>query len=167
LGLSAVAAHRLAHTPWAALFDRVAPPAGHLARRLAASLAKRVPYHHRLGLDVPATFADALVDGMRLMDAGVIRVEALDRMVDAAIRQPETPAAELFRPFRVSEDGVVDSVIRSAVERARALPGRSAGTRVRWAMGEVMRGLVGRADPRAVEQALAGQLAAHPSEVAP
>ena len=104
---------------------------------------------------------------MRLINAGAIRAEALDRMVDAVVRRPDATVADLFAPFRISEDGVVDRTVRSSVERAQALPNRSPGTRVRWAMGEVMRNLVGRADPRAVERRLVEQLAASPSEVVP
>jgi glutamyl-tRNA(Gln) amidotransferase subunit E len=167
LGLSAVAAHRLAMAPWAGTFDDIAPPSGDLARRLAASLAKRWPYHRRKGRAIPATFADVIAEAMRRIDARAIRVEALDRLVDGAIRRPHATVAELFATFRLSEDGALDRVIRSAVERARALPERSAGMRVRWAMGEVMRGQVGRADPQAVERRLAEQLATAPSEVAP
>jgi glutamyl-tRNA(Gln) amidotransferase subunit E len=169
LGLDDVAAHRLAHAPWGAgaLFDRIKPPTGNLARRLAASLAKRLPYHQRKGRPVPESFAKVLAEGVRLIEAGAIRVEALDRMVDAAIRRPDATVAEVFAPFRISEDGVVDHAIRSSVERARALANRSPGARVRWAMGEVMRNLVGRADPRAVERRLVEQLATSPSEAVP
>jgi len=167
LGLDAVAAHRLAHAPWAEVFDRIAPPPGDLGRRLAASLAKRWPYHRRKGRAAGTTFADVLAEGIRRIDAGEIRAEALDRMVDAAVRRPHATVAELLAPFHPLEDGALDRVIRSAVARARALPERRPGMRVRWAMGEVMRGHVGRADPRAVDRRLSEQLAAAPSEVAP
>jgi glutamyl-tRNA(Gln) amidotransferase subunit E len=47
LQLSPLAAQRLARAPWADLFDGVAPAPGAPARRLAAALEQRLPYHAR------------------------------------------------------------------------------------------------------------------------
>jgi glutamyl-tRNA(Gln) amidotransferase subunit E len=47
LGLDPPVAWRLAHAPWADLFDRLDPVRGDLAQRLAATLEKRIPHHRR------------------------------------------------------------------------------------------------------------------------
>jgi glutamyl-tRNA(Gln) amidotransferase subunit E len=165
LGLSAAAADRLARAPWGAAFDEAAPPAGDLARRLALSLAKRMPYHARRGVSAPALGA-VLGRVIRAIGAGEIRAEALDRLVDAAFARPDTTGDELLAPFRAAPP-VLARVVEHVAGGAGALNGRSPETLLRWAMGEAMRPLLGRADPVAVRRLLAERLAPRPSEVAP
>jgi glutamyl-tRNA(Gln) amidotransferase subunit E len=168
LGLPPGAAHALASAPWAALFDAVfaaSPAPAALPRRLAASLAKRVPYHRRAGRPVPQTAASVLTDAVARMASGEIRAEALDRIVDAAITRPGVPAAQLLAPFAPPpSDG--EAVVDAAVSAAGRLNGRPLATRLRWAMGGVMPRLLGQADPEAIRRRLEERLAAVAAEAA-
>jgi glutamyl-tRNA(Gln) amidotransferase subunit E len=166
LGLADAAAHRLARSPWARAFDDASPPAGDLARRLADSLGRRVPWHARRGRPIPERLGERLRAVVAAMAAGQIRAEALGRLVDLAITRPETPPDALLAPFRTTAPAI-EEVIESAGRRAGGLAGRSPETLLRWAMGEVMRPLLGRADPALVRRMLAERLAPRPSQVAP
>jgi Glu-tRNA(Gln) amidotransferase subunit E-like FAD-binding protein len=176
LGLDPVAAHRLASAPWADLFDRaisatvsgapvapVAPVA--LARRLAASLAKRIPFHRRSGRRIAAAAGSVLQDALARIAAGDIRPEALDRIVDAAVTRPGTPPEEIVGPY-APPPADVDALLSGAVSRARTMTGRSLATLVRWAMGEVMPRALGQADPQDVRRRLEERLAATVAEAA-
>ena len=67
--------------------------------------------------------------------------------------------------FEIVEYGDVPRS-REYEERARALAGREPATRLRWAMGEAMPGLLGRVDPAEVRRRLAARLGAPASEAA-
>jgi glutamyl-tRNA(Gln) amidotransferase subunit E len=166
LGLSATAAERLARSPWHPAFDAAAAPAGDLARRLAASLAKRAPYHIRRGRPLPATLGVGLKSAISAIGNGVVRVEALDRLVDAAVAQPATSLESLIGALRAAAPGL-EAVLDDVAARALALPDRSPETRLRWAMGKAMRPLLGRADPGVVRRLLAARLVPAASGVAP
>jgi glutamyl-tRNA(Gln) amidotransferase subunit E len=166
LGLDDVAAHRLARAPWAGAFDQAAPPTADLARRLAASLRKRVPWHARRGRPAPPRLGESLRAVMAALTAGEVRAEALDRLVDAALTHPDAPPDTLLAPFRAAAPAV-EQAVEAALRRAVQLPGRSPETLVRWAMGDVMRPLVGRMDPALVRRLLTERLAPRPARVAP
>jgi Glu-tRNA(Gln) amidotransferase subunit E-like FAD-binding protein len=157
LGLSPAAAERLAVAPWAAAFDAASPPAGDLARRLAATLAKRVPYHIRRGRPIPSELGPALIRVVEIIRGSGVRIEALDRLVDDALTRPDVSTDELLARYRAGSPPP-ERVFEEVAGRARALPGRSAETRLRWAMGEAMRALIGRVDPATVLQQLAARL---------
>jgi len=164
-GLTPTAAHRLAGAPWADLFDSAAPallPAtagsADLARRLAASLAKRVPYHRRAGRRIPDGAGSVLRDALARIAAGEIRVEALDRIVDAAVAKPGATPAEVLAPFAPPPSVSVEQLVDGAVGTTRRMAGRGPETLLRWAMGQVMPRLLGRADPRDVRRRLEERL---------
>jgi glutamyl-tRNA(Gln) amidotransferase subunit E len=158
LGLDDAAADRLASAPWADLFDAASAPAGALARRLAASLAKRIPYHTRRGRGLWPAAATHVKAAVRAVAEGAIRPEALDRIVDAAVRQPDAATELILAPYRGDGGTAVNEAVDRAVARARTLRGRSLETLVLWAMGEVMPSLIGRADPQTVQRLLAARL---------
>jgi len=166
LALTPVAAQRLAAAPWADVFDRAAPAAGDLARRLAASLAKRLPYHRRAGRAIPETAGSVLRDALARIAAGDIRAEALDRIVDAAVTQPGVPPAEVLAPFAPPPPADADQLVERAADAARRMPGRRPDTLLRWAMGEVMPRVLGQAGPRDVRRRLEERLAAIGAEAA-
>jgi glutamyl-tRNA(Gln) amidotransferase subunit E len=166
LGLPALAAERLSRSPWQAAFDTAAPAAGDLVPRLAASLAKRAPFHLRSGRSLPPDLGTALVRIVGAIRGRQIRPEALDRLVDAAIERPGAAPEAGLPAFRGAVPDVA-SVVAQVASRARALSGRSAETRFRWAMGEAMAALLGRTDPAEVRRLLAARLAASPSGVTP
>jgi len=160
LGLDPIAAHRLAAAPWADLFDEAAPPAGDVARRLAASLAKRIPYHRRAGRPVPAAAGSVLRDAVTRIGAGDVRPEALDRIVDAVLTAPEASPGTILAPFMPPPAPDIEALVGDAVSRARAMNGRSPGTLLRWAVGQVIPRTLGHADPREVERRLEDRLTA-------
>ncbi len=167
LGLPAAVAHRLSGAPWADLFDAAAPPGGTLARRLAQSLAKRVPYHRRRGRARGPETGRVLRAAVRAVDAGEIRVEALDRLVDAALTAPGTDPDPVLARFR--RDGGTPELERrldDVVARAGALVGRTPETRLRWALGEIVPLVLGQVDPVVVRRRLAERLQRVTSEVA-
>jgi glutamyl-tRNA(Gln) amidotransferase subunit E len=157
LGVPAPMAARLAGSTWAALFDAVAPAAGEPARRLAAALEKRVPYHARAG--VPAA-ADRVAPLVRAVEAGVLLPAALVPALDDVLPRPELPVAEVVAAYRSldPEDERVLGAVRAAADGAYALNGKSPDVVMRWAMGEVMRPLRGRVDALRVERLLASAL---------
>jgi hypothetical protein len=157
LGLAPAAADRLARAPWHSAFDTAAPPAGDPARRLAACLAKRIPYHLRRGRPLPPELGATLARVVTAIRGAEVRPEALDRLVDVALERPGAAPDDLLAPFRATLPSQ-DTVLDEAAARARALPGRSPGAQLRWAMGEAMRALLGRADPGAVQAQLARRL---------
>jgi glutamyl-tRNA(Gln) amidotransferase subunit E len=160
LGLEPAAAQRLASAPWADLFDKAAPPAGEVARRLAASLAKRIPYHRKAGRPVSAAAGPVLRDAVARMAAGHIRPQALDRIVDAAVTRPGAGPREILAPFVPPPAPDLDALVGDAVARARTMDGRSPGTLLRWAVGEVIPHALGHADPREVQRRLEDRLTA-------
>ena len=166
LGVARAAAQRLAGAPWADVFDRAAPPAGDLARRLAASLGKRLPYHRRRGIRVPEALGSVLREVVARIGAGEVRPEALDRIVDAAVTQPGAAPADLLTPFAPPPVVDADALIDDAVVRARTMDGRSPATLLRWAMGEVMPRALGQADPHDVRRRLEERLATMGAEAA-
>jgi glutamyl-tRNA(Gln) amidotransferase subunit E len=160
LGLDLPAARRLAGAPWANLFDALAPKAGDMARRLANAFQKRLPHHRRLGrltrdaasMPEPARLAPIV----RAIEGGEIRPEALDRMLDALIAQPEAAADELLAGFRggaVDGDALTRRLTEVVVE-AQSLTTASREGVLRWAMGAVMPEFLGRRDPAQVREQL-------------
>jgi Glu-tRNA(Gln) amidotransferase subunit E-like FAD-binding protein len=226
LGLDPTTARHLARSPWAELFDAIEPVQGDVARRVAAVLEMRVPYHaRRHGVDLEGrgsgglAGAEAVVgDGgdpgdagdaplarlglsparvaplVRALEGGAILPSAFRPALDDLVRAPDstgaglTPASaerpaedasaerrtehaaegatqedavrvlERYRP--VSGDALAAEVAAVAA-RAEEVSSSEADAVVRWAMGEVLRPLRGRADPTEVrarlEIALSGE----------
>jgi glutamyl-tRNA(Gln) amidotransferase subunit E len=165
LGLTPAVAHALASAPWADVFDRVVPAARGLAPRLAASLAKRVPYHRRAGRPIPDAAGPVLEDALARIGSGEIRVEALDRIVDAAITTPGAPPAAVLARF-APPPADAERLVDGAVAAAGKMAGRSPATLLRWAMGEVMPRLLGQANPVDVRRRLEERLASVGAEAA-
>jgi Asp-tRNA(Asn)/Glu-tRNA(Gln) amidotransferase B subunit len=75
-----------------------------------------------------------------------------------------TELLEAVRP-RTGDEQAAARSIAAAVERCRALPDRPRASLVRWAMGLVMRDLIGRVDPRELQARLEAELATRGDEV--
>jgi glutamyl-tRNA(Gln) amidotransferase subunit E len=154
LGLSPAAARRLARASWADLFDALQPTGDPLARRLASALEKRLPFHRRVtGGDVLPT-PERLEPMVHAIRDGEIRLEAIERVLDALIQEPQTSVEAIFQPYKSRPEDMdeLERVLEEVTDRALALTGRSTGTRLRWGMGQVMRRFVGRVDPTLVHQ---------------
>jgi Glu-tRNA(Gln) amidotransferase subunit E-like FAD-binding protein len=150
LGLGSGPADRLAAGPWAPLFDAVDPPSGATARRLAAALEKRIPFHRRRGMDVmpqPGRLAPLVEE----IGAGRIRLEAMEAGMDALL-ESDGPVADALAGFRRddADDGELTRVVSEMAGDAAALMGKSRETAVRWAMGRVMPRFLGKLDPAEV-----------------
>jgi glutamyl-tRNA(Gln) amidotransferase subunit E len=166
-GLDAAAAARLAHAPWAALFDTVAPEPGAVARALAAALEQRLPRHTRRargpyaqpGAAQPAAAQPAAAQPaaaqpaaariavlVRAVERGELLRAALRPALDALLAEPDRAAAAVlaaYRPVR-ADDGQIIERVRAVAAAARQRQDQPADTTLRWARGEVMRGLRGR-----------------------
>ena len=160
LGLGFSEARRLARAEWADLFDALEPQGGEVARRLAASLQKRLPYHRRRGRLTPdaASMPDAtrLVPMVRAIESGEIRPEALDRMLDALVAEPEAAPDEILARYR-GDGGDEDALTRrltDVVVEVRSLTTERSDGVLRWAMGAVIPQFLGRLDPRVVRERL-------------
>ena len=177
LGLSPAMARRLAGAPWAALFDEVAPAVGHPARRLAAALERRIPYHarrrgHPRRPDWGETASGILprvervAPLVRALEQGRLLPSALIPALDDVMRSQDRPVQEIVKAYGpLSEDGAkVTTVVKGVVARASELEGRSPEVILRWAVGEVMRNLFGRVDPREIRRRLAQALGSGPEE---
>ncbi len=159
LGLADAAARRLAGAPWADLFDALAPSEGAMARRLASALETRLPHLRRRGAGPPE--AARLAPLVRDLAAGAVRMEAAERALDRLVTEPEVPAGTVLAAFAAGpgDERELDGLVRRAVERSAPLRGKPRDTVLRWAMGEVMPSMIGRADPAAVRARLEAALA--------
>jgi len=179
MGLTPGMARHLAGAPWADLFDEVAPEIGEPARRLAGALEKRVPYHARRrgrprrpdwgkGAKDLVPPLDRVAPFVRALEKGEIRPEGLIQALDDALTHPDLPVSEILVRYRPLREGssTVAKVVRTVVERTGTADGGTSDTRIRWAMGEVMRELRGRVDPRAVRGILAEAMRIRGAEVA-
>jgi glutamyl-tRNA(Gln) amidotransferase subunit E len=159
LGLPDAMAARLAGAPWATLFDAADPAPGETARRLAASLERRVPFHARSGA---AASAERVTPLVRALEAGALLPGTLAMALDDALREPDRPVTDIlegYRPMETDDDRVL-AAVRAAADGASSLDGKGPDVVMRWAMGEVMRNVRGRVDPLAVQGLLAEALTA-------
>ena len=173
IGLTPRMARHLAGSPWADLFDEIAPESGEPARRLAGAMERRIPYHARRkgrprrpdwgegpgDLVPPLARVAPLV---RALEGGKIRPEALTPALDDALRAPDRPLSKIvagYRPLQADSPKVA-KVLKDVVKRAGAMEGRSPETVFRWSMGEAMRELRGRVSPVAVRERLVQVLGA-------
>jgi len=169
LGLGELLARRLARSPWVGLFDEAVPADGALAGRLAWFVVDRMPHHRRQAGAPPLCDASRLQAVVAAVTRGDVRVEALARMLDAAVGDADSAPDQIVDRFRQagdSDDLLLGTVERSA-RQALALEGRPQGTRLRWAMGDAMRTLLGRADPKVVWSHLAEALSIEHEEMRP
>ncbi|HEX9729587.1 MAG TPA: Glu-tRNA(Gln) amidotransferase subunit GatE [Gemmatimonadales bacterium] len=161
LGLTAAAAERMTRAWWADAFDAAAPATSDTARRLAASLAKRLPYHRRVMGDAFRLDGSRLGAAARVIEQGSVRREALDRMIDALVRDPGTPAGAIVARYarQPDDEAVLDAAVHEAARGVGGLITRSPDATTRWAMGQVMRRYVGRIDPAVARARLDAVLA--------
>ncbi|MGD2070843.1 MAG: Glu-tRNA(Gln) amidotransferase subunit GatE [Gemmatimonadota bacterium] len=166
LGLAADAARRLAAAPWADLFDAVAPAAGGPAIGLSAALEQRVPFHARsrarADLEAIVPPADRLVPLVRALEEGTLRPDALIPALDEVLRDTGREGVDVLEAYRPRDHDAerlrrrVDEAL-ARIERVRS---DDPAARLRWAMGEVMRPLRGRVDPRLARKRLQEALGA-------
>jgi glutamyl-tRNA(Gln) amidotransferase subunit E len=164
LGLPAPAALRLASAPWANLFDALAPAPGVPARRLAAALEQRLPYHARRRVrraaavwqpgDFPA--AERVVPLIRAVERGELLPAALKPALDDVLADDRVDAGDVVANYRCRESDASAMAARVAAIAAAAhlLVGRPPEAMLRWAMGEAMAGFRGRVDAQAVQAML-------------
>jgi glutamyl-tRNA(Gln) amidotransferase subunit E len=169
LGLGPSMARRLAAAPWAALFDALSPAAGQPARRVAAALEARLPFHaraRRAALLLPP--AERLAPLVRALEAGELLPSAFAPALDDVLRRPDRPVSGTLASYRpiAGDDARLLADIRAVARRARLLAGHGHDVVLRWAMGEAMRPWRGRADPLHVARVLdaAVRAAAGPPE---
>ncbi len=154
MGLSLGEAVELGASRWAELFDDLSPANKKVARRLAHALRKRIPHHSRLGREAPT--AEPIVPLVRALEDESIRLEATEAALDALIEHPEKSAVEVLASFKVTKTvhEEVERLCGRVAESAKDLTDRSRDVLMRWAMGEVMPHLLGKADPMEVRQRL-------------
>ena len=156
LGLTADSARHLARSSWADLFDDIEPASGTVARRLAASLAKRLPFHWRTGMLQGLPDPERARPLVRAIERGEVRIEALDRLIDMAINAPDVSVDEIIRKHSgaTDDDAKLEAAIRKVAANVATMPGRSTATLMRWAMGQVMPTFLGKVDPAIVSAKL-------------
>ena len=90
------------------------------------------------------------------IDAGTVRPEAFDAVFDRLVLEPEVDPAAILADFSGGAD--VDAVVAEVVALKPPRTPPSPDAHRRWAMGEAMRRVLGRVDPKDVasrlEQAL-------------
>jgi len=166
LGLSAGEARWVVDAPWGDVFDALLGSATGIERRLAYAIGLRVPFHMRevaqrqssiVNHDVRTT-VNRLLPFVEAVRDGLVRVEALPRMIDLALTSAES-SDEIIARHAPSDAETLDQVIEDVATEARTMSGRSGATLERWAMGAAMARLLGRADPAEVRAALGAALA--------
>ena len=161
LGLSATDARWVVSELWGDVFDALVDHATGFERRLAYVIGLRVPFHRRDTAYHQSPIAEAVNRLVPIVEAvrdGVVRMEALGRMIDLALTSDKS-SDEIIARHAPSEGETLDQVIADVAREARTLPGRSAPTLERWAMGAAMARLLGRVDPGEVRAALGAALA--------
>lgn len=169
LGLSAELANRLAvATGSADLFDALAVPAGPAAARVAGALLKRPARWRRRRAGEATANPERLKPLVEAFVQGKLRPEGFERAFERALAEPERTVAELLESVRprAGDEQAAARSIAAAAERCRALPDRPRASLVRWAMGLVLRDLIGRVDPRELQTRLEAALAASGEGVA-
>jgi glutamyl-tRNA(Gln) amidotransferase subunit E len=166
-GLDARAAHHLAGSDWADLFDDLVPAGSTAAGRLASALEKRLPFHRRGGHATPS--AARLAPLVEALDRGSMRTEAADRALDDLITMPDRDADTVLNRYRPTsdDDERLDERIRDVVREASSRADRPVSAVLAWAMGEVVPRFLGRVDPRDVESRLRAALEGVPGEAQP
>jgi glutamyl-tRNA(Gln) amidotransferase subunit E len=161
LGLSADDARLLVDALWADLFDALAPCRGEVARRVARALAKRMPFHLRCGIIKQMPAPSRLEPMVRDLEAGAVRLEATERIVDAILRSPDTSPASVLDRYRSRPGDAteLEQALETMVEAVSVMRRRPPATLMRWAMGEIVPQFLGRLDPKFVEQRVTESLA--------
>jgi glutamyl-tRNA(Gln) amidotransferase subunit E len=162
LGLDFAAAHQLAAAPWADLFDQLDAAPGTVARRMASTLATRIPYHVRQGTLTGTPHPGRVVPLVRALEGGAVRAEAASRIFDELVRQGAIAPQQILERYTIRPDEAerLDRAVERVVASAARLKRRSVESMMRWCMGELMREFLGRVDPRIVRGGLASQMAA-------
>lgn len=160
-GLTAAAASRLAGSRWADLFDDLAPatPAG--ARRLAAALEKRLPWHWKRLRRVFLPDSERLRPLVAALDRGGPVVHAAAEILDWLVVDEEKSAEEILAA--ATGQGMPPLDLPGLAARALACRDSLRGNPddaavLRWAMGQVMPEALGRVDPAAVRRCLVENL---------
>jgi glutamyl-tRNA(Gln) amidotransferase subunit E len=172
LGLDEFAAQRLARAPWADLFDAIVPAPGVPARRLAAALEERLPFHARRRRQrqkraVGPPPLERVAPLVRALERGELHASALKPALDEVLTTTDDAGDVIGRYRRRAEDRDLLALrVREVSGAAHMLDGRPPDAVLRWAMGEVMSGFRGRVDGARVQALLADALRAEPLEVA-
>jgi glutamyl-tRNA(Gln) amidotransferase subunit E len=159
-GLPPASARRLAASDWSGLFDALDPQKGDVACRLAHALEKRIPHLRRLGALDGLPQPPRLEPLVRAVEAGEILPDGIEPALDALVEEVALDAETALEPFRSrpDDDDELERRVVDVLGRAVALAGKPAETKVRWAMGEVLRDRVGRLDPARVLRVLRERL---------
>ena len=115
-----------------------------------------MPFHRRVtGNDVVPT-PDRLQPMVRAIQNGEVRLEAIERILDALIQDPDVPAEVILTPYksRPQDMDELARVLEEVTAQASGLAGSSADVRLRWGIGQVMRRFIGRLDPTVVHERL-------------
>ncbi len=165
-GLDPRAARRLATAPWADLFDAVEPAPGAVARRIAAAMEKRLPYHHRTGVEELPN-ADRLRPLVRALEAGEILPEATERILDSLIEESDLDTESALALYRRRSDDLeeLERALEELAGRASGLVNRPIDVLLRWAMGEVMPRFIGRLGPAVVRERVVETLQGSVTEI--
>ncbi len=161
LGLTEQHALRLADAPWADLFDAVAPAAT-VAPRVATAFARRLPRYRRRGVPARAHAAERIALLVRALEAGTVRLEATEAVLDDLAAAPSADADTILARYRRDDDDVArfEAALADVAKAARHMNGRSPTTLMRWGMGQLMPAFLGRLDPAVVRGRLSDVVSA-------
>jgi glutamyl-tRNA(Gln) amidotransferase subunit E len=157
MGLDTPTAWRMSRAPWASLFDALAPEKVETTRRLASALEKRIPYHFRRKKLKSLPDVERLRPMVSAIDAGEIRPEAMERILDATLERPNVSAEDVlgrFRP-RQKDREKLEELLADLVSRVETLHSKSPDAAKRWALGEVIPPFLGRFDPGFMQERVA------------
>jgi glutamyl-tRNA(Gln) amidotransferase subunit E len=149
MGLDTPTAWRMSRAPWASLFDALAPEKAETTRRLASALEKRIPHHYRRRKLSTLPDVERLAPMVRAIDTGEIRVEAIERILDAILERPSASADDVldrFRP-RPEDRETLEELLADVASRVESLHSKSFDAVGRWVLGEVLPPFLGRFDP--------------------
>ena len=160
LGLDRQAAWRLTDAPWSALFDALEPATPEAARRLGAALEKRLVQlgYGGHGADLPD--AERLAPLVRALEAGGPFRHAFETALLRTLGEPGQDPDDVLDALRTPKDAerALEQLIEGAKTTRGELMTRDPAATMRWAMGLVMRPLLGRLEPLDVQRRLAGAL---------
>jgi glutamyl-tRNA(Gln) amidotransferase subunit E len=155
-GLSETGAQRLVNAPWGPVFDALGPQSPTAARRLAAALEKRLVHHWRSTKTRKLPDADRLRPLVSAVDGETMRPEAFEAVFDRILEQPNETPESLVAAFSKAgdDDKRLTDAIAATVHDKQTVQSSEPEAVLRWAMGQAMPGLLGRIDPKTVQDQL-------------
>lgn len=160
LGFGEALAQQLLVARYAPLFDALHPADPDLRLRFVGALQRRMVCWWRERGEISLPPVARVAPLVEALDAGRIHPSATDTLLDRLLREPAQSCEQLLEAFVVADpEARLAALIEGVVEARGTLRTDEPAAVLRWAMGQVMRPLLGSVDPAQVKRRLGDALA--------